>query len=194
MANLVSMRAAQIADEAAAFDADPANSSRLFIPSSVNSLPSDHNMDIAYKTIEDAFPDVDPRVEPFGDLILVMIRVPQFYYAPGLEIGAETRKTELDNTQVAKVIKVGPMAFKWQRDGSPWPEGPWCQAGDFIRIPKYQGDRFVRTYTRKGVESTPNGPREVDVTDRVHFAQFKHTALLGKYPDAAAALAERAYL
>src|SRR5580704_7882605 len=111
MPSLVSMRAAQIADEAAAFDADPANDGRLFIPSSIGSLPADHNIDAAYTSVEEAFPDVDPRIEPFGDLILVMIRVPQFY-SSGIEIPAETRKTELDNTQVAKVVKVGPMAFK----------------------------------------------------------------------------------
>ena len=54
----------------------------------------------------------------------------------------ETRDTEQWNTQVARVIAVGPLAFKNRNTMQPWPEGDWVTKGSFVRAPKYGGDRF----------------------------------------------------
>ena len=43
---------------------------------------------------------------------------------------------------VAKVIAVGPLAFKKRDTMEPWPEGSWCEVGDYIRVPKWGGDRW----------------------------------------------------
>ena len=47
------------------------------------------------------------------------------------------------NETVAKVVQVGPLAYKNLEDLSPWIEGPWCKVGDLVRTIKYGGDRFV---------------------------------------------------
>ena len=43
---------------------------------------------------------------------------------------------------VAKVIDIGPLAFKKRDTMEPWPEGSWCDVGDFLRVPKWGGDRW----------------------------------------------------
>lgn len=196
MNNLASIRATQIAEEAAEHFSDPATASKLYIPGvrSISSMSSNNNVGYGYDSVEEAFPDVAPGLQPFGDLVMVQIRQPKLRTAGGIELSAEDRKTEHDNTQVARVVAIGPMAFKWQRDGDPWPEGPWCKVGDFVRVPKYQGDRMVRSYERTDFEIDARGNRrEFIVRDQVHFVQFKHNALLGLYPDADAALSEKAF-
>ena len=54
----------------------------------------------------------------------------------------ETKETEKWNTQVAKVIEIGPLAFCHRDTMKPWPEGSWCVVGDYIRVPKWGGDRW----------------------------------------------------
>jgi hypothetical protein len=41
------------------------------------------------------------------------------------------------------VISVGELAFKNRTTMEPWPEGNWCKPGDFVRVPKYGGDRWT---------------------------------------------------
>jgi len=43
---------------------------------------------------------------------------------------------------VAKVIAIGPLAFKKRDTMEPWPEGSWCEVGDYLRVPKWGGDRW----------------------------------------------------
>jgi hypothetical protein len=43
---------------------------------------------------------------------------------------------------VAKVIEIGPLAFKHRDTMQPWPEGSWIEVGDYIRVPKWGGDRW----------------------------------------------------
>ena len=60
----------------------------------------------------------------------------------GIEISEESRDTELWNTQVSKVITLGPVAFRDRDTLKEWPEGEWVQSGAFVRCPKYGGDRW----------------------------------------------------
>ena len=55
---------------------------------------------------------------------------------------AETKETEKWQNMVAKVIEIGPLAFRKRDSMEPWPEGSWCEAGDYIRVPKWGGDRW----------------------------------------------------
>jgi co-chaperonin GroES (HSP10) len=42
----------------------------------------------------------------------------------------------------AKVIAIGPLAFCNRETQQPWPEGAWAQVGEYVRVPKWGGDRW----------------------------------------------------
>lgn len=92
--------------------------------------------------LAEAFPKVSPGVQPFGSRVLVQIRTPKTKTASGIIIDSGSRDTERWNTQVGLVVSVGPLAFKNRNTQESWPEGDWCKAGDFVRVPKYGGDRW----------------------------------------------------
>jgi co-chaperonin GroES (HSP10) len=104
--------------------------------------------------LQEAFPAVDPGAVAVGGRILVQWRaVKEKYTASGIYIPEETKETEKWNTQVAKVISMGPLAFKKRDSLDPWPEGSWVQVGDYVRMPKWGGDRWevpFETETAKG--------------------------------------------
>jgi co-chaperonin GroES (HSP10) len=93
--------------------------------------------------MEWAFPTVDPGNEPLGGRILVQLRrTKKKTTSAGIILVEETRETEKWNAQVAKVIKLGPLAFRNRETMEPWPEGVWVKEGDFIRAPRWGGDRW----------------------------------------------------
>jgi co-chaperonin GroES (HSP10) len=190
-------RAQSFADEAAEHfaRADATGKPALFIPGAT-SLPSNNNLGFQYEDEADAFPAVDAGCEPLGNLVLVQIRQPMLRTSGGLVIDSETRKTEFDNTQVAKVIAVGPLAFRSRETGQLWPEGAWCQVGDYVRVPKYQGDRMSVPYTRVDfeIDDYTGKRRQSEVIDHTILVLFKDLALMGKYPTLKAALAARAFI
>lgn len=98
--------------------------------------------------LAEAFPAVDAGVQPFGSRVLVQIRTPRKVTRGGIILSSETQDTEKWNTQVAKVVSVGPLAFKNRNTQESWPEGEWCKTGDFVRVPKYGGDRWEVPITR----------------------------------------------
>ena len=53
-----------------------------------------------------------------------------------------SKETEKWQNMVAKVLAIGPIAFKHRDTMQPWPEGTWCEVGDYIRVPKWGGDRW----------------------------------------------------
>ena len=89
----------------------------------------------------EAFPAVDAGVQPFGSRVLVQIRTPKKKVGSILLV-QDTKDTEKWNTQVAKVVSMGSLAYKNRNTQELWPEGQWCQPGDFVRVPKYGGDRW----------------------------------------------------
>ncbi len=93
-------------------------------------------------TLNEAFPSADPGIQPFGSRILVQIRTPKAKTASGIIIDTGSRDTEKWNTQVAKVISIGPLAFKNRNTMEQWPEGSWCKEGEYVRVAKYGGDRW----------------------------------------------------
>lgn len=98
------------------------------------------------RTFEDAmaeaFPAAQAGIQPFGSRVLVQIRTPKTKTSSGIIIDSGSRDTEKWNTQVAKVIAVGPLAFKNRNTMTDWPEGSWCAPGDYVRVAKYGGDRW----------------------------------------------------
>ena len=90
-----------------------------------------------------AFPDVSPGQAPFGGRVVVQLRrIKRTATGSRIILVAETKETEKWNTQVAKVVATGPLAFRNRESMQPWPEGVWCQVGDFVRVPKWGGDRW----------------------------------------------------
>lgn len=103
----------------------------------------ENKVEFDYGSIEEAFPACDPGVgrsdhgswcrsgrrrrRPRGGIILL----------------DDARETEGWNTQTAKVVAVGPLAFRNRNTMELWPEGTWCAPGDFVRVPKYGGDRWT---------------------------------------------------
>ncbi len=91
----------------------------------------------------ECFPEVDPGIEVLGDRVLVQLRREKTTSKGGIILVDETTQTIKFNETVAKVIQIGPLAYKNLDDLSPWVEGPWCKIGDIVRTIKYGGDRYV---------------------------------------------------
>ena len=97
--------------------------------------------------LQEAFPAVDPGALPVGGRILVQWRATRkTVTASGIVLVEETKETEKWNNQVAKVIALGPLAFKKRDSLDPWPEGNWIEVGDYVRMPKWGGDRWEVPY------------------------------------------------
>ena len=92
----------------------------------------------------ECFPAIDPGVDVAGDRVLVQLRREKTTSKGGIILVDETKQTLRFNETVAKVVQVGPLAYRnLDADLTPWPEGPWCKEGDLVRTIKYGGDRFV---------------------------------------------------
>jgi co-chaperonin GroES (HSP10) len=116
-----------------------------------------------------AFPSVDPGAKPLGGRILVQLRrTKKKTSGSGIILVEETKETEKWQNMVAKVIDVGPLAFKHRDTMKAWPEGSWCDVGDFVRIPKWGGDRWE--------VPVPNEPDE----DPALFAVFNDHEVIAK--------------
>jgi co-chaperonin GroES (HSP10) len=97
--------------------------------------------------LQEAFPAVDPGAMPVGGRILVQWRATRkTVTSSGIVLVEETKETEKWNNQVAKVIAIGPLAFKKRDTLEPWPEGNWIEVGDYVRMPKWGGDRWEVPY------------------------------------------------
>lgn len=112
----------------------------------------DTPISLSYDSVDDAFPAVEPGIIPFGSRIMVQIRRAKDKTQSGIYLPEEARKTEASNTQVAKVVALGPLAFKNRSTMTEWPEGAWCQVGDFVRTPKYGGDRWTAKHEDEEIE------------------------------------------
>lgn len=131
-----------------------------------------------YDSLEQAFPHADPGLKPFHSDVLVQIRTPRTRTAGGLYLPEETRETDLWNMQVAKVIAFGPVAFRNRETLEPWPEGPWCEIGDYVRVPKYGGDRWWVDITA----SEEGAARREKADTKALFVLFDDLVLKGLVP------------
>jgi co-chaperonin GroES (HSP10) len=90
-----------------------------------------------------AFPDVNPGQRPFGGRVIVQLRRIK-KKAGRIIIVDETKENEKWNNMIGKVVAIGPLAFKNRDTMQPWAEGSWAEIGDFVRVPKWGGDRWER--------------------------------------------------
>lgn len=106
-------------------------------------MPSDSfsTNDTINITLEEAFPDVGNTEEPLGARVLVQLRRITSKTKSGIFLIEETQDTAKWNNQIAKVIAVGPLAYRNRETHEVWPEGAWVKVGDFVRVPRWNGDR-----------------------------------------------------
>jgi co-chaperonin GroES (HSP10) len=131
-----------------------------------------------YGSLEEAFPKADPNFVPAGSKVLVQIRTPKQKSAGGILLTEDTKETDKWNTQVGRIIALGPVAFCNRETLKPWPEGAWVAIGGFARVPKYGGDRWE-------VLLKPGDPN----SDRALFAVFRDLDIVGEVPDPLAVIA-----
>lgn len=90
-----------------------------------------------------AFPDVQPGMVPFGGRVVVQLRrIKKKATSAGIILVEETQESEKWNNMIGKVVAIGPLAFKNRDTMESWPEGTWAELGDFVRVPKWGGDRW----------------------------------------------------
>lgn len=77
-----------------------------------------------------------------GRILVQLRRAKRKSTKGGIILVSETKETEKWQNMVAKVVEIGPLAFRKRDTMEPWPEGSWCEVGDYIRVPKWGGDRW----------------------------------------------------
>ncbi len=88
--------------------------------------------------------------EPKGYKLLIAIPKKDETHANSVIVIPEMdRKKEEIASIIGLVVKVGTLAYK---DEEKFPDGPWCNEGDFILMRAYSGTRFKIT--------TPEGSQE----------------------------------
>jgi co-chaperonin GroES (HSP10) len=117
-----------------------------------------------------AFPEVTPGQQPYGGRVIVQLRRIK-KKAGRIIIVDETKENEKWNNMIGKVVSIGPLAFKNRETMASWPEGSWADIGDFVRVPRWGGDRWER-----------NVPGE-DGEDPVLFMTINDHELIAKVTD-----------
>ena len=105
---------------------------------------SDNQVAVTSADIEEAFPLVDPCFRPFGGRVVVQMRLPKKKLSSGIILPEDSRDTERAQTPIGVIRAIGPLAFKNRDTMESWPEGTWAKVGDFVRVPRWTGDRFEK--------------------------------------------------
>lgn len=88
-----------------------------------------------------AFPAIDAGMEPLGGRVIVQLRRIKKNVGR-IVLVEETKESEKWNNMIGRVVAIGPLAFKNRDTMTDWPEGTWATIGDFVRVPKWGGDRW----------------------------------------------------
>lgn len=92
-----------------------------------------------------AFPEVNAGQTPFGGRVIVQLRrVKKTVNGGRIILVSETKENEKWNNMIGKVVCIGPLAFKNRETMASWPEGSWATVGDYVRVPRWGGDRWER--------------------------------------------------
>lgn len=102
--------------------------------------------------------------KPMGYKILCMVPKADEKFESGIIKADQTRHVEEHATLVLFVVELGDMAYK---DKSRFPNGPWCQKGDFVITRAYSGTRVkihdteFRLINDDSVEAIVEDPRGI---------------------------------
>ena len=91
------------------------------------------------KTIEQDVNLLDKLPTPTGYRILVLPYAGPKKTKGGVYLSDKTQATIQMTTVCAYVLKVGDLAYK---DKEKFPNGPWCEKGDWVIFGRYAGARF----------------------------------------------------
>jgi co-chaperonin GroES (HSP10) len=131
--------------------------SELILPPGVKVPKVDHEFETAEQKAQ-SLPD------PKGWRILCALVEVGDTYASGLVKADTVVKTEEITSPVLFVVKMGPDCYN---DAEKFPEGPWCQQGDFVITRPYSGTRIMihgkefRLINDDQVEATVEDPRGI---------------------------------
>lgn len=92
--------------------------------------------------VQKHFPEVDPGARPTGNQVMIQLRTVPKQSRGGIVLVEETKDFNKGNTQVARLVKCGQIAFKDRGTGETWKEGAWAEVGDIVLAPRYGGFRF----------------------------------------------------
>ena len=120
--------------------------------------------ELIHDSLDDAFPVVDTGVRPCGARVLIQLRQTKKKHKSGIIFVEETKETEKHQNMIGKVIAIGPIAFKNRDTMQDWPEGVWCKVGDYVRVPRWSGDRFTVELPRKEGEDSKLPAEEASFT------------------------------
>ena len=84
-------------------------------------------------------PLLDRMPTPTGWRILVLPYKGKAKTSGGVWLPDQAVTQNEISTQVGYVLKTGPLAYA---DGQKFPDGPWCQEGDWVIFARYAGSRF----------------------------------------------------
>jgi co-chaperonin GroES (HSP10) len=115
--------------------------------------------------LDDAFPDVDPGFIPNGNRVLIQVKKPKTKSKGGIILTDEAAESQIYEEQIGRVVAIGQAAFRNPGNMEPWAEGAWFEVGDFVRFPKFGGDK---TWT-----VTPDGEKTL-------FIVFREYDTIGK--------------
>lgn len=119
-----------------------------------------------------AFPEVNAGQEPFGGRVIVQLRRIKKKTAGRIILVEETKETEKWNNMIGKVVALGALAFKDRDSLQAWPEGSWAKVGDYVRVPRWGGDRWERKV-----------PNESGDEEKVLFMTINDHELIAKVTD-----------
>lgn len=105
--------------------------------------PHSTGLDVSGFSLAELFPSIDPGLRPYGSRVLIQLRRVINMSKGGIALPQSAKDTEEWNMQVGKLIAVGELAFKNRKTFEDWPEGVWAQVGDFVRFPRWGGDRIT---------------------------------------------------
>ncbi len=116
------------------------------------------------KAVESNKDLLDRLPSPTGYRLLVLPYAGPEKTKGGLYLADTTQDTIQMTTVCAYVLKVGDQAYK---DESKFPNGPWCEKGDWIIFGRYAGSRFkieggeVRILNDDEIIAKINNPEDI---------------------------------
>tara|TARA_R100000687_G_scaffold82580_1_gene82353 strand:+ start:276 stop:686 length:411 start_codon:yes stop_codon:yes gene_type:complete len=102
--------------------------------------------------------------QPTGFRLVILPLMLKKKTEAGLHLTDETIEQAQITTNICKVLKVGPDAYK---DKERFPDKPWCKEGDWVIIAKYAGSRItieggeLRIINDDEILATIDDPRDI---------------------------------
>lgn len=135
-------------------------------------IKSEVDVEYSPEDIAERFPAVNPGVKAFGSRVILQIRSPRKRTKGGIELPDDVAETELFLTQTGMVRDIGPVAFRNRDTLEPWPEGAWVKEGTFVRMPKFNQDKWWVEYDMKLGDRT--------VKNKALFMMIRDIDILGE--------------